>query len=56
MYKINWDAALDVKSRRMGIGIIARDFKRQVIAARGQTICITLDPVVAEAHAALNAA
>jgi hypothetical protein len=27
MYKINWDVAIDSKNRRMGIGIIARDFE-----------------------------
>lgn len=35
MYKINWNAALDSKTRRIGISIIVRDFEGQVIGAKG---------------------
>jgi hypothetical protein len=30
-YKINWDAALDSKAERIGIGIIVRDSKGKII-------------------------
>lgn len=33
VYKANWDAALDVMSKKMGCGIIVRDWQGEVIAA-----------------------
>jgi hypothetical protein len=55
LYKINWDAAIDMKNRRMGVGIIARDYQVLVVAARSLTLHGHTDSLVAEAWAALHA-
>lgn len=31
--KINWDATMDVKKKKVGFGIIARDFEGEVMAS-----------------------
>jgi ribonuclease HI len=55
LYKINWDAAIDMKNRRMGVGIIARDYQGLVVAAHSLTLHGYTDSLVAEAWAALHA-
>jgi hypothetical protein len=50
--KVNWDAALDQRQRRIGMGILARDHDGQVIAAMCSSKPFLLDPVSAEAFAA----
>jgi hypothetical protein len=55
LYKINWDAAIDMKNRRMGVGIIARDYQGLVVAACSLTLHDHTDSLVAEAWAALHA-
>jgi ribonuclease HI len=53
--KANWDASLDRRHGKMGCGVVVRDDKGLVIAARCQTILGYLDPQLAEARAALMA-
>jgi hypothetical protein len=53
--KINWDAALDVQNRLMGIGIIARDSAGRVMAAMSSVVPYIKDPTVAEAIGAKRA-
>jgi ribonuclease HI len=53
--KINWDAALNAKERRIGLGIIARDSRGNFLAARSKTLEYSADPSTAKALAALHA-
>jgi hypothetical protein len=53
--KVNWDAALNTHDGKMGYGLIVRDFSGKVFAAACFTTFSVLDPVVAEAYAALRA-
>jgi ribonuclease HI len=50
--KLNWDAAIDKNNQRMGIGIIARDHNRNIVAAFVATRLYITDPSSAEALAA----
>ena len=54
-YKANWDAAINLKEKKVGIGVIIRDYQGWVFAALSKTIQISLDPTMAEAAAALLA-
>lgn len=53
--KINWDAALDVRKNRMGVGIIARNDMGDVKAALCTTLPYIQNPSVAEAFGARRA-
>lgn len=50
--KLNWDATLDSKRRVMGVGILARDCRGGVVAAKCIQRPRISDPVVAEAYSA----
>lgn len=50
-YKVNWDSVVDNINGCMGIGIIVRDLKGHMIAAKSLTIMKNLESVVAEALA-----
>jgi hypothetical protein len=53
--KINWDAAVDISKKIIGMGIIARDEKGRFLAAISKKQKITVEPVVAETIATINA-
>lgn len=44
-----------MKNRRIGVGIIARDFQGQVVATRSLTLHVHTDPLVTETWVALHA-
>ncbi|GLT54215.1 hypothetical protein SLA2020_274320 [Shorea laevis] len=54
--KINLDASIDKARKLMGVGIIARDSMRQVMATMCSFKPYVLNPTVAEAYTALKAA
>lgn len=53
--KVNWDAKLDSKSKKMGIGIIGRDHTGQVLATYCDTKSYVQDSAATEAWAAWKA-
>jgi hypothetical protein len=53
--KINWDAGLNLRESRVGLGFIVRDSQGSYLAARSMSIDIQVDASVAEAMAATNA-
>jgi ribonuclease HI len=53
--KINWDAGLNLREGRVGLGFIVRDSQGTCLAARSMSIDIQADAPVAEAMAAANA-
>jgi hypothetical protein len=55
MIKLNWDARLNMKERRVGIGLIARDSRGVCLAARSMSLNIHTDATTAEALAAVHA-
>jgi ribonuclease HI len=55
LIKVNWDAAIDISGKRMGMGIIARDHEGYVLASMCSIKQFIVDPAVAEAYAALKA-
>ena len=54
-FKTNWDIALDIKQRRMGIGVITRDSMGFVVAAMSKSVNTIQDPTTVEAMGALYA-
>lgn len=50
-YKVNWDVALDSHNKRMGIGVIVRDYKGRATVAQSKTFNTFYEPVAAEATA-----
>jgi len=56
IYKINWDATLDSKKRKLGFGLIVWDSNGHVHAATSYSMDVWVEPVVAKALAALRAA
>jgi hypothetical protein len=54
MLKVNWDVAIAQGENWMGVGIIIRDEKGNVIAATSKPVMATHDPATAEALAALR--
>lgn len=54
-YKANWDAGVDRKKGRVGLGVIIRDHNGAMWVAKSQTRHGFLDPTVAKAWAALLA-
>jgi hypothetical protein len=55
MIKVNWDVGLDEANGQGGLGMIARDYKGLVLAARCITLQHVMEPTFAEAMAALYA-
>lgn len=55
LFKVNWDAAIDKKTGRIGFEIIARNYKGRVLAAHSLTQSSSVDPTLAEAWATLHA-
>ncbi|XP_062155330.1 uncharacterized protein LOC133863403 [Alnus glutinosa] len=53
--KLNWDAALNMQSKKMGIGIVVRNEKGEFVAAMARVLPSINDPTVAEALAAWHA-
>lgn len=53
--KVNWDAAVDKSNGRIGLGVVIRDHLGQMYASKSQTRHGYLEPVAAEAMAALLA-
>jgi hypothetical protein len=53
MYKVNWDVVVDIAHGRIGIGIIIRDYISVVLTTCSMTQCCLVEPVVAEAIAAI---
>jgi hypothetical protein len=53
--KVNWDAAVDGKQRRIGIGVIVRNHEGRATAMMSETMEYIHDPVTAEALAARRA-
>jgi hypothetical protein len=51
-YKANWDVAIDNSKARVGIGVILRDDRGQMLAAMSKTRNGTLEPSTGEAFAA----
>ncbi|XP_035541705.1 uncharacterized protein LOC118344698 [Juglans regia] len=49
--KVNWDAALDVKNKKVGIGVIIRDSEGEILACLCSMMDAHLKPVMAEGHA-----
>jgi hypothetical protein len=37
MYKVNWDATVDKKNGRIGLGIVVRDYEGVVLAEQSTT-------------------
>ena len=54
-YKANWDVAIDKSKERVGVGVILRDERGQVLAAMSKTRHGTLEPSTGEAFAASSA-
>ncbi|KAK2642703.1 hypothetical protein Ddye_024466 [Dipteronia dyeriana] len=50
-YKLNTDAAFDVNSQRVGLGMIIRDHLGFVLGASAQTVVANFCPQIAEALA-----
>jgi hypothetical protein len=53
--KINWDAGVDLKRGRVGLGVIIRDHQGRMWASQSRTIRGFLDPITGEIMAALMA-
>ncbi|XP_042966548.1 uncharacterized protein LOC122300136 [Carya illinoinensis] len=54
-YKINWDAAVDHKKCRVGVGVIVRNWEGQVMGTMRTNNSLFPDPHLAEAYGALQA-
>jgi ribonuclease HI len=55
MYKVDWDAAVDKKNGRIGLGIVVQDYEGVVLAARSTTKNFLANHVVVEALVAFHA-
>lgn len=53
--KRGWDAALDINSKRMGVGVIVRDMEGSVLAAMCTIVPLITDSTIAEAVATWRA-
>jgi len=49
--KTNWDAAIDVERKKMGLGVVVRDARGEVQVAMAQVIPYLIDSIVAESMA-----
>ncbi len=46
--KCNWDAAINSKKRGMGVGVVIRDDRGRVVAAKARFVSGIVNPTVAE--------
>jgi phosphotransferase system IIA component len=53
--KLNWNAALDVSQKKMGVGVVVRDDSGTVKAMVAKVVPFIVDPTLAEAMAAWQA-
>ncbi|KAE8054993.1 hypothetical protein FH972_011868 [Carpinus fangiana] len=53
--KVNSDASLDLRRKRMGLGVVARDYARKVVAVLCDLRDASMDSAGAEMMAALKA-
>lgn len=53
--KLNWDAAIDRDTKRMGVGVIARDESSTVLVSMCTTVLSIMDPTLVEAVVAWKA-
>jgi hypothetical protein len=53
--KINWDASINERDGRIGVGLVARDAFGMVLGGRCVSRCLRTDPLTAEAMGALFA-
>jgi ribonuclease HI len=53
--KLNWDAGVNAKEGRVGLGLIIRDSVGNCIAARSMSMDLQTDATTAEAYAAIHA-
>jgi hypothetical protein len=53
--KINWDAGVDIKNGRVGLGVVIRDHQGRMWASQSRTVRGFLDPKTGELLAALMA-
>lgn len=51
MVKVNWDAAIDILPKRMGVGTIIRNAEGTIMAIMCTTVPFITDPTVTEAVA-----
>ncbi len=49
MLKVKWDATLDCNNKKMGLGVVVRDYAGEVQAVLSTTVHYIIDPSVAEA-------
>jgi hypothetical protein len=54
--KINWDAALHKENKHMGVGVVIRDDKGDVVIALSKIVPYIMDPLIAETVAVWHAA
>jgi len=54
-FKINWDASIDIKGNRIGIGLVVRDSRGECIAAKCVCLLVKGDSRIAESLVALHA-
>lgn len=54
--KLNWDASMDSSKKLIGVGVIARDHRGRVLAAKCSVHMYISDPAVAEAYGAREGA
>lgn len=55
MYKVNWDAALDTKKGKTGVGVLIRDHSGQFVGALRATRPLVQNSFIAEFLALLMA-
>jgi hypothetical protein len=55
MYKVNWDAVVDKKNGRIGLGIVVCDHESVVLAACNTIKNVMVESVIDEAWAAFYA-
>jgi hypothetical protein len=53
--KLNWDAALDIPAKKLGLGVVVRDSCGVFVAAKAAVIPFISDPTTGEALAAWSA-
>ena len=54
MVKINWDVALDIHNKKIGLGIIVRDDNGSFLVAYSKQQSIEVTPVIVETLEPLN--